>query len=185
MQSANSELTLKRIVDRAEIYDAMCRYARGVDRGDWELMRSAYHSDAYDEHGDYKGGIDGLIEWLDKRFAGVDNSTHFLGNCLIEFSGPDQALVETYFVSRRLRPPTADENQIAGPQDQMCREGWGRYVDVFERRDGQWRVAHRTVVLEAMSTSLAIGGVRNPSLRWGNRDQTDLIFQTQKQLSDA
>ncbi|GAB3176747.1 nuclear transport factor 2 family protein [Streptomyces incanus] len=33
---------LQRLVDRKEIQDALARYARGVDRGDWELVRSAY-----------------------------------------------------------------------------------------------------------------------------------------------
>lgn len=184
MPTASKETALRRLIDKDEIRDALCRYARGVDRGDWELMRSTYHADAHDEHGDYKGSIDGLIEWLEQRFAGVDNSMHFLGNCLIEFTGPDVALVETYFVSRRLRPPNGDECKTAGPLDAICREGWGRYVDRFERRDdGQWRVAHRTVVLEASSTALALGGKRNSPLTWGQRDRSDRLYQAQAELA--
>ena len=68
---------LHRLLDKSEIYDSICRYARGIDRGDWDLVRSTYHPDADDDHVEYKGGIDGLIEWLDKRFAGIDNSMHF------------------------------------------------------------------------------------------------------------
>lgn len=183
MPTPSPEQALRRLIDKSEIQDAMARYARGVDRGDWELMRSSYHPDAYDEHGDYKGDIDGLIQWLDQRFAGVDNSMHFLGNCLIEFAGPDLALVETYFVSRRLRPPTAEERLTIGPKDAMCREAWGRYVDRFERReDGQWRVAHRTVVLEASSTSLALGGARSSPLSWGRRDRGDRLYRAQSDI---
>lgn len=182
MSSPSPEQALRRLFDKDEIHDAMTRYARGVDRGDWELMRSTYHPDAFDSHGDYKGDIDGLIKWLDQRFAGVDNSMHFLGNCLIEFAGPDLALVETYFVSRRLRPPTADESKTIGPKDAMCREAWGRYVDRFERREGQWRVAHRTVVLEASSSSLALGGARTSPLTWGQRDRGDRLYQAQSEI---
>ena len=169
---------LQRLIDKDDIQDALCRYARGVDRGDWALVRSTYHPDAHDTHGDYSGPVDGLIDWLDKRFAGVDNSMHFLGNCLIEFAGPDLALVETSFVSRRLRPLTDSERQTLGPNDAICREGWGRYVDRFERRQGEWRVAHRTVVLEASSSSVALGGVRTSPLTWGRRDTTDTLYQT-------
>lgn len=176
--------TLEHLADRAEIQESLCRYARGVDRGDWNLVRSTYHTDAYDQHGEYRGGIDGLIEWLDSRFAGVDNSMHFLGNCLIEFVGPDHAFVETYFVSRRLRPPTDAERSTLQPGDQMCREAWGRYADQFERRNGEWRVAHRIVVLETSSTSVALGGMRSPnsSTTWGCRDKTDASYRSREEL---
>jgi ketosteroid isomerase-like protein len=174
---------LRRLVDKEAIRDALALYARGVDRGDWDLVRSTYHADAHDVHGDYRGGIDGLIEWLDRRFAGVDNSMHFLGNCLIEFAGPDLALVETYFVSRRLRPPTQDERAIAGPRDAMVREAWGRYVDRFERRgDGAWKVADRVVVLEATGGAVAFGGARAGDLVWGRRDRDDTLLRARARL---
>ena len=182
MESPPNEHSLQRLLDKESIRDAMCRYSRGVDRGDWELLRSTYHPDAIDEHGDFKGSVDGLIEWLDKRFAGVDNSMHFLGNCLIEFAGPDLALVETYFVSRRLRPAVGDECKVAGQGDAMCREAWGRYVDRFERRDGEWRVARRTVVLEASSTALALGGARTSPLTWGRRNRTDPVYAAHSEV---
>jgi hypothetical protein len=46
--SAVPEAALRRLLDRAQIQDATYRYARGVDRGDVGLIRSAYHPDAYD-----------------------------------------------------------------------------------------------------------------------------------------
>ncbi len=166
---------LQRISDRIEIQDCLARYATGVDRGDWALVRSTYHGDATDQHGEYSGGVDGLIAWLDQRFAGVDNSMHFLGNCLIEFASPDLAFVETYFASRRLRMPTEAERAGLAPADMMCREAWGRYLDHFERRQGVWKVASREVVLESAYTSVALGGQRPAasSSAWGRRDGTD------------
>ena len=174
--------TLQRLADRAAIQDCMTQYSRGVDRGDWDLVRSTYHVDAYDSHGDYKGDIEGLIRWLDERFAGVDNSMHFLGNCLIEFASPDFAFVETYFASRRLRAPTAAEAATLKPGDALCREAWGRYLDHFERRDGEWRVARRIVVLEASYTSVALGGQRRPGPTWGSRDPSDLVHSSRAEL---
>lgn len=176
--------TLQRLADRAEIQDCLCRYARGVDRGDWDLVRSTYHLDAHDQHGEYRGDIDGLIAWLDQRFAGVDNSMHFLGNCLIEFAGPDHAFVETYFASRRLRPPTEAERAGLQAGDQLCREAWGRYADQFERRDGEWRVARRVVVIETGYTSVALGGERSAAApsTWGSRDGSDPIYRSREEL---
>ncbi|MGC4252161.1 MAG: nuclear transport factor 2 family protein [Sphingobium sp.] len=183
MTSHSLTESMQRLVDKAEIRDAICRYARGVDRGDWDLVRSGYHPDAYDAHGDYKGDIDGFIAWLDERFAEVDNSMHFLGQSLMEFAGPDLALVETYFVSRRLRSPTAEEARTLQPTDMIVREGWGRYVDRFERRDGAWRVAHRTVVLEAVSSSVGMGGKRaDGPICWSNRKGADRLNELHEEI---
>lgn len=174
----------QRLTDRLDIQEALALYARGVDRGDWDMVRRSYHPDATDQHGEYRGGVDGLITWLEARFAGVDNSMHFLGNCLIEFASSELAFVETYFVSRRLRSPTAQERAGLAEGDMLCREGWGRYVDHFEKRDGVWRVARRVVVLEASSTSVALGGRRglSPSSTWGSRDAADLSHAWRQEL---
>jgi len=182
MLSESQQAALQRLLDKDEIRDAMSRYARGVDRGDWDLVRSAYHPDAHDNHSDYSGGVDGFIEWLEKRFTGVDNSMHFLGNSLIEFAGPDLALVETYYVSRRLRSFTDEERHMAGPNDAMARESWGRYVDRFERRNGEWRVAHRTVVSEAASSSIAYGGKAPVPGSKGRRDALDRVFEARNEI---
>lgn len=178
-----SSSALQRLQDKDQIRDAICRYAQGVDRGDWELVRSGYHPDAFHAHGDYQGGVDGFIAWLQKRFDGVDNSMHFLGQSLMEFAGPDLALVETYFISRRLRPPTESERAKLYPGDAIARAGWGRYVDRFERREGQWRVAHRTVVIEALSSSVAHGGLRTQGpLTWGDRHGQDRLDTLRAEL---
>lgn len=176
--------TLNLLADRAEIQDCLCRYARSVDRGDWEGVRETYHADAYDHHGEYRGDVDGLIAWLKQRFAGIDNSMHFLGNCLIEFGGRDFAFVETYFASRRLRSPTQAEVVGLDAADRMCREAWGRYLDHFERRNGRWRVARRNVVIETAYTSVALGGARSAASAhsWSSRDKTDLARSSRQEL---
>ena len=173
----SKEQSLQNLVDKAEIEDALRRYTRGVDRGDWDLVRSLYHPDAYEDHVEYKGNVDELIAWLKDRFATVQNGLHHLGNCQIEFAGPDLALVETYYVTQRLRPPTVGEWADPGPQDATCWHSMGRYVDRFERRNGAWRVAHRTVVLDARYTTHAFNAVRTGLGAWGARDRSDPLYQ--------
>lgn len=168
---------LQRLMDRQSIYDVMCQYARAVDRGDWDLLRRTYHHDAYDDHVEYKGDVDGLVEWLTVRFADVDNSTHFLGNCLVEFLSRDVALVETYFVSRRLVVPSDARSPGLGPKDALCRQVWGRYLDRFERRRGNWLVASRQIAVEARDESVALGGVRGEGSNWGLRDKSDKVYE--------
>ncbi len=157
---------LSRLVDRAAIQDLLARYARGVDRRDWELVRATYHPDAHDHHGEYKGGVDDFIAWVSRRHEKVAQSMHFLGNCLIEFTGPDVALVETYYIARQTygadataaRTMVAAGGAHAGPVEA---EIWGRYIDIVERRHGEWRTARRTLAFELLqagpATSLPLG----------------------------
>lgn len=71
----------------------------------------------------------------------------------------------------------AEERRTIGPRNAMCREAWGRYVDRFERHDGQCRVAQRTVVLEASFFSGALDGARTSALTWGRRDCGDHLYK--------
>ena len=59
-KGGNLDDKLQRLIDKDEIRDLISRYARGVDRADWDLVRDTYHPDATDDHGDYKGEWEGL-----------------------------------------------------------------------------------------------------------------------------
>lgn len=126
---------LRRLVAKDRIRDVLCRYSRGIDRRDFDLVRSCYHPDAVDDHGEYSGGIDGFIDYVQVATARYEHTMHFLGNMLIEVDGT-RAHAETYCVaSHRLPPvpgkPNRDITLIM------------RYVDVLEERSGEWRIAKR------------------------------------------
>jgi SnoaL-like domain len=46
-----------RMLDHHEIREVLLRYCRGIDRRDYDLVRSCYHPDATDDHGDFRGGV--------------------------------------------------------------------------------------------------------------------------------
>lgn len=169
---------LQRLIDKDEIRDLMSRYARGVDRGDWDLVRDTYHTDATDDHGDYKGDIDGFIRFAKNRTGGASQVMHFLGECLIEFAGDDAAVVETYFFTAHTLGPEAQKQYRVSGDSSVQLTQYGRYVDLVERRDGVWRTARRTVVFEA--TRLAVGEVPPLKPNWASqrRDREDPIYQT-------
>jgi hypothetical protein len=132
-----------RLADRFAIQDALARYARGIDRRDWATLRSAYHPDAEIDQADYKGGIDGLIDFIAPRHKLVEQSMHMLTNTLVEFDGDGSALVETcYLAFLRGRRPEDPEGGLVETR------ALGRYLDRFERRAGEWRIARRTVVFD-------------------------------------
>lgn len=134
---------VRRLVDRAAIEDCLLRYFRGLDRFDVELVRSTYHADAYDDHGHFKGTASQFFDHLDALLPAFSALTHFRGNSLIEFQSEDVAHVETYALAYH-RPH--DQRH----QDLLC----VRYLDRFERRSGEWRVAHRRVVVDWSASSV-------------------------------
>jgi hypothetical protein len=172
---------ISRLLDRAALQDLMTRYAQGVDRRDWAAVRDTFHADATDDHGDYQGGVDGFIEWVSTRHAQIDQSMHFLGNCLIEFAGDDRALVETYYVARQ-RSPGAIVMGGGATSGEVDVEVLGRYIDIAERRDGVWRTARRTVAFETMRTWPVNGPTLPASWALARRDDKDPLYAARREL---
>lgn len=51
---------VRELVAEIQIRQAMCRYARGVDRMNPDLIRSAFHKGGWDDHGPFRGDVEGL-----------------------------------------------------------------------------------------------------------------------------
>lgn len=171
---------IARLIDRAAIQDLMARYAQGVDRRDWEAVRATFHPDARDDHGEYKGNVDGFIAWVSRRHDKVAQSMHFLGNCLIEFTGADIALVETYYIARQTYGADASAALTmigsGGAPGPMEAEIWGRYIDIVERRQGEWRTAQRTVAFEVLQAHAATSLPLGAAWAQAKRDATDPLY---------
>ena len=135
---------LEELEARTAIEDCLNRFARAVDRQDWALARTLYHDGAFDDHGFFKGDADALLAHVKKLHEHQDHSMHFNTNVMIEFSSKESAFVETYvLVLQRFRPGAP--NVPAGSQG-LRNFASARYLDRFEKRNGDWRVIHRTLV---------------------------------------
>ncbi len=139
-RTVDTAAAVRRLLDESEIRAVLARYARSIDRRDMETVRSCYHPDATDAHGHYNGDVNGFIEQSIGRWKGMAQSmTHMFGQSLIEIDG-DKAWVESYCICYiRLN----SEEPGGKPMERL---GNIRYVDLFERRDGEWRIANRKVV---------------------------------------
>ena len=130
---------LQVLLDKQEIHEALMRYCRGIDRRDKELIDSAFHADALDDHGThtYRGSECGE-KYVATTLTSCKASVHAISNEFVEVRG-DVAFSESYFLSSLVIEKEGKEH---------IRLFSGRYVDRFERRDGAWRIAHRIVIHE-------------------------------------
>lgn len=194
MAQPKDEYSPARIADRMAIQDVLYRWCRSVDRLDYEGMRASFHPDATDSHGAYCGGVDGLIDWIRERHKAIPFSMHSIGNILIEFAGPDLALVETYVrtVQRYPAEATAALTQLSGGQVGAGSSGvdlmtCSRYLDRFQRRNGEWRIWQRTLIQDwKQMVDVPQNAPRAlPGWTVGRRDQDDPVFAARRELGLA
>lgn len=160
---ANDEL--RALLDERAIGRVLTRYATGIDRRDFAMVAACYHPGATDDHGTFKGTVEEFIPWVQGRLESFDATMHFLGNVAIDLDG-DVAHVETYCVAyHRLRG--RDVDSIAGL----------RYVDRFERRSGEWRIADRTIVVEWNRVDDIVSPGFGPDYVRGTHDHTDPVYR--------
>lgn len=168
-----TESELQALVDKDAIRDVLYRYARAVDRGDSALLRSCYHADATADYGrqnaEGSDAVEAHLEACALMHNWIETSLHCIGNVLIELDG-DVATVESYLVDT-LRPVDADQPV---PGQQVLLQLFARYVDRFEKRDGQWRIARR-VTVQDMSGSGAFVSY-DFGFRLGRADMSDVVY---------
>ena len=189
--NVKDQYTVERIADRMAIQDVMYKWCRAIDRLDYEGIRSVFHPDATDNHGPYVGGVDGLIEWVRERHKSIPFSSHQVSNILIEFATPDLALVETCIRTLQRYPADAKASLAQLSGGQTGKPGVGidllassRYIDRFERRNGEWRIARRTLVPDWKQLIEVPENAPKPQPGWlvGRRDQQDFIYLERAEL---
>lgn len=156
------------IADRLAITDVIHRYCRGVDRIDLDLVRSCYHDGAVDEHGSFVGTVDEYLTWVEPLLRRYRSTFHSVTNVLVEVDG-DRARCEAYGVAHHRGEPD-------DPPHRHLVTGF-RYVDRFECREGDWRIAHRIALTEWSRVDDPAGWWIVPDhLRHGRRDPADPVF---------
>ncbi len=173
-QVGDAPNTLESLLAKQDIYDALTRYARGVDRADGPLLKSCYHPDAIEEHGpSYTGNAHAYVDGAVGRMKEMGVMAHYVCNVRIELEG-DVARVESYVLTFA-RFAKGDE-----PWDTLT---GGRIVDRFEKRDGLWKIAHRKIVFDwnrdaPTSETWCVGffNTDDPRMLLGAKDESDLSY---------
>lgn len=123
--------------DREAILDVLTRHCRGLDRGEVSVLRAAYWPDAEVDYGGFVGSAlefaDMVVPVLAEKYAATQ---HKIDTTSFQLDG-DRTRTETYVTAHHLH---RDE-----PREMIFH---GRYLDLFERRDGAWKILHRRVVMD-------------------------------------
>jgi hypothetical protein len=158
------------LLAKDRISDVLRRYCRGIDRRDFGLVRSCYHPDATDDHGEYRGGLDGFLAYCEAGLAKFESTMHFLGHILIDVDR-GAARSEAYAVAYHRLPATNSKPR----RDFVV--GF-RYLDDFENRDAAWRIAARVCAFEWSRLDPVTPDTRPFPATYtrGRRDGKDLVF---------
>jgi len=167
-----SQAEIRILLDKAQIHDVLMRYSRGVDRGDADLVMSVFHPEATLDMGRGPMSAATLAEGITKMTA--TGTMHFIGNEYVEVDG-DTAYSETYFISYATVTDTGTATST-GAGTSATRSRGGRYLDRFERRDGEWKIARRLLVDEWSRLDELPAPMGPPPGRVGLRSKDDPVY---------
>lgn len=155
---------LQGLLDKQAITEKLYDYARSMDRLDRELGYSCFYPDAPADYGAqmYQGTGYGFVDMCMAAHPGFQSHSHQFSNIRIWLDGPGRARSETYgdVTLRRI-------DEEGKPFDLR---NLGRYIDRWEKRDGEWRIADRKFVLDFDQSGPSAGGLFQTL---GKRDKTD------------
>src|SRR5579863_1018399 len=128
---------LAELLDRQQIETLIHQYCRSVDRIDEELGHSIFHADATANYGDfYRGSGFGAIDAICESHRHLVRHSHQITTTTIAIDG-DRAGSEAYHIAAIRMMATGKLMQVTV---------WGRYLDTWSRRGGQWGIDHRQVL---------------------------------------
>lgn len=159
------------VADRQAILDQMSRYIQAVDRCDLELLKSTFHADGVVDFGVYAGNAWDFCEQnIPFIKANLVMGWHRITNINIQLDG-NRATAESYMLGNAaIQMPEAD---LVNCPDNM------RYLDIWEKRDGVWRIYSRNLVLDwnaFWAYSERQDGYYAQFQTCGQRDETDAVY---------
>ena len=130
--------------DREAIREVIAAYAHAIDRRRWEMMARLFHPDATFGFGPVEGDWRGFVEQARSIIDPCISTQHLLGQTLIGFADAVTATCETYLTAMHIVPVGYPRSDVFPAREETYAAIIaGRYVDRFEQRDGQWRIARR------------------------------------------
>lgn len=150
---------LQDLLDKQSITEVLLTYARAIDSLDEDRLRSVFHSDSEHNHS-FVGPSSNpdlastatepadFVAYALNFLRGFAKTHHQLGQPLITIDG-HRAQSECYFTAiHHMRDKTDPLAPATAQETQMELAVGGRYVDEFEKRDGEWKIRKRKGVTD-------------------------------------
>jgi 3-phenylpropionate/cinnamic acid dioxygenase small subunit len=147
------------------IREVLTRYARAVDRCDWETVLTCFEPEASLDYGQVRGSPADFVGFAREGLAPMVTTQHILHQSRVELDGENAANVETY-VSAFHRMP----DDRGGLVDLVA---GARYVDRFSRVNAEWRISDRSMVYDWTRIDPVGAVLDDPTLVVGRRDRED------------
>jgi SnoaL-like domain len=170
------EQQLDELRSKQEIAERLFVGSRASDRGDVDLMASIFHPEGTDYRGVANGPAENTRNAL--KHWNADMAQHVVTNILVDFESKDVAKVESYCTATHF---VSAENEGRGRDEHIKT----RYLDRFERRNGEWKIARRITVWDYTRVAdptqtweeVVIGpGVTDKRFIRGERTKSDLSY---------
>lgn len=133
------EKALRRLIDKDSIAEVVStRYARALDWGDMDMLKSCFHPDAVIDYGIFKGNAHAWLEKQNAHDPALINQFHYCFPPQIEVSGDKAQSEGNCLAGRRFRTEGKEGQRLIG----------SRYLDSLDRRDTGWKISSRIVLVE-------------------------------------
>lgn len=132
--------SLDDLLAKDAITDVLARYSRTLDWLDDDGHASCYWPDAAIDYGFFKGTAADFVPVVMAIERASVRRWHLSSPPAIRLMDADHAEVETYGLTAGARK--GEDGSYAGTMY------GGRYLDGFEKREGEWRIARRDYVLD-------------------------------------
>lgn len=166
------ERRMRELIDRQDVRDVALRYCRACDRLDEELLRSVFHEDAYINYGVFDGTAREFLAWIIPNIR--DNYTHGSHNICNE-----NVVIDGDVAHAELN--AVIHNGVPDGKGQVIYTLLGgRYLDRYERRKGEWRIAHRQFLIdwsEGKPAEVQLDSGMNDNLGLGKRSREDASYK--------
>ena len=133
------EKALQELLDKQAITEVMNRYSRTLDWLDDEGQASCYWPDAAIDYGFFVGTAEEFVPTVMEVERASKRRWHMLSSVQIDLRDDSHASVECYGLAVGI-------NDREGPMKGNLYGG--RYLDEFEKRDGEWRISKRKYIMD-------------------------------------
>ena len=130
---------------RREIEEVLVRYAAGIDRKDWKLLRSCFEHDCEADYGAIGRwhGADAITSWMRETHERCGHTLHRITNATVWMDGA------------RVRARSYVDALIMDAQNRTGTRGVGFYDDELVSSGDGWKIARRRFTMVLLETGIS------------------------------